>query len=96
MSLDVMMHDVIAALENTCITDGVDPTNKPPYQHNSIIHKGVDDHVSKLNNDMDNNEHCDEGFHQVEQICDENELWGIEFEDLVLTDEPQLILQLIL
>ncbi len=73
MNSKVMRCDVIVALDNTQIIDGVDPTSKTPYQHNSIIHKGVDDRVSKSDTDTNNNEHYDEGFHQVEQISDENE-----------------------
>ncbi len=61
-----MMCDVIAALENTQITDGVDPTNKTPYQHNSINYKRVDDCVLESDTNTNNNEHCDEMFHQVE------------------------------
>jgi len=52
--------------------------------------------VSDLNTNTDNNEHDDEGFHQVEQIGDESEFWGIEFEDMVLSERPHQILQLIL
>jgi hypothetical protein len=48
--------------------------------------------VSNLDIDTDNYEHCDEGSHQVEQIGDENELWGNEFEDLVMSKGPQHIL----
>jgi hypothetical protein len=52
--------------------------------------------VSNLDIDTDNSEHCDEGSHQVEQISDDNEFWGNEFEDLVMSKRPQQILQLIL
>jgi len=52
--------------------------------------------VSNLDINTDNNEHCDEGSHQVEQIGDKNELWGNEFEDLVMSKGPQQILQLVL
>jgi len=71
-------------------------TIKIPYQYNSIIPKGVDVPISNSDIDMDNSEHYDEGFHQVDQIGDENEFWGIEFENLVLLERPKHILQLIL
>ncbi len=90
-----MMHDVTIALENTQIIDDFDMTIKIPYQYNSIIPKGMDAHVSDLDIDMDNSEHYDEGSHQVEHIGDENEFWGIEFEDLVLSKGLRHILQLI-
>jgi len=48
--------------------------------------------VSNLDIDTNNYEDCDEGSHQVEQIGDENELWGNEFEDLVMSKGPQHIL----
>jgi hypothetical protein len=51
--------------------------------------KGVDAFTSNLDIDIDNNEHCDEGHHQVEQIGDENEFRGIKFKDLVLSKRPQ-------
>jgi hypothetical protein len=73
MSLTTIMHDVTIALENTHIIDDSKLTIKIPYQYNSTIPRGVDVSVSDLDTDMDNNEHCDEGFHQVEQIGDESE-----------------------
>ncbi len=94
MSSEAMMRDVTIALENTQITNGSNPSIKIPYQHNSIIRKGVDDHVSNSDIDTNNNEHSDEGFHQVEHIGDESEFWGTEFEDLVLLKGPQQILHL--
>jgi hypothetical protein len=63
MSLEAMMRDVTVTLENTQITDGVDPINKTPYQHNSIIYRRVDDYVLESNTNTNNNEHCDEIFH---------------------------------
>jgi hypothetical protein len=45
MSLEVVMCDVTAALENTQTIDGFDSIIKIPYQHNSIICKGVDDPI---------------------------------------------------
>ncbi len=66
MSLATAMHDVIVALESTQIIDDFELTIKIPYQYNSIILRGVDVLVSDFDTDMDNSEHCDEGFHHVE------------------------------
>jgi hypothetical protein len=89
MSSKARMRDVFVALENTQIIDGANPTSKTPYQHNSIIHKGVDAHVLELDIDMDNSEHCDERFHKAEYIGDESEFQGTEFEISFLTKGPQ-------
>ncbi len=88
MSSKAVMHDVTTALENTQIIDGSDSTIKIPYQHNSIIHKRVNDPILDLYTNTNNSEHCDEGFHQFEQIGDESEFQGIEFENLVLLEGP--------
>jgi hypothetical protein len=66
MSSKTKMRDVNVALENTQITDDFDMTIRISYQYNSIIPKGMDALVSNLDIDMDNNEHYDEGSHQVE------------------------------
>jgi len=66
MSFEVVICDVIVALENTQIINGSDSIIKIPRQHNFIIGKGVDDHVSHSDINMDNSEHCDEKFHQDE------------------------------
>jgi hypothetical protein len=89
MNSKVTVHDVTTALENTQILGDSDMTIRIPYKYNSIIPKGMDVSISNLDNDTDSSEHCDERSHQVEQIVDENEFWGIEFEDLVLLEESQ-------
>ncbi len=66
MSSEPVICDVIVALENTQITNSSDSIIKIPHQHNSIIGRGVDDHVSHSDINMDNSEHCDERFHQDE------------------------------
>ncbi len=69
MNSEVTICDVTVALENTLINGDSDMIIKIPYQYNSIILKGVDVLVSNLDINTDNSDHCDEGFHQVEQIC---------------------------
>jgi hypothetical protein len=58
--------------------------------------KGV--HASTSNSDIDtnNSEHCDERLRQVKQFDHEDEFKDTEFEDLVMSEGPQQILQLIL
>ncbi len=82
------MRDVVIALENIHINGDSNMTIKISYQY-SIIPKGMDMLISNLDIDKDNNEHCDEGHHQVEQISDENEFGGTEFENLVLLEGLQ-------
>jgi len=65
MNLGVVMRDVIIALENIHINDDSNMIIRIPYQY-SIIPKGMDMLISNSNIDKDNNEHCDEGHHQVE------------------------------
>jgi len=89
MSSKVVIHDVTTPLKNTLITSDFDMTIKILYQYNSIIPKGVDVFVSNLDTDTYISEHCDERSHQVEHIVDDNEFWGIEFEDPVLSEGLQ-------
>jgi len=65
MNLGVVMRDVVIALENIHINGDSNMTIKISYQY-SIIPKGMDMLISNLDIDKDNNEHCDEGHHQVE------------------------------
>ncbi|CAK9215781.1 unnamed protein product [Sphagnum troendelagicum] len=58
--------------------------------------KGVDASTSDSDTDTDNNEHYDGGPHQVKQIDDEEEFRDTKFEDLVMLEGPEQILQLIL
>jgi hypothetical protein len=58
--------------------------------------KGEDAFVSNSNTSIDSSEHCDGEPRQFEQIDDENEFKDTELEDLVMTEGPQQILQLIL
>jgi len=66
MSSKVVIHDVIATLENIQIIGDSYMIIRISYQYNSIIPKGVDVHVLDSNIDTNNNENCDEGSHQVE------------------------------
>jgi hypothetical protein len=60
------------------------------------MRKKVNASTSDSDTNTNNSERCDGGHHQVEQIGDENEFRDTEFEDLVLLERPQQILQLIL
>ncbi len=88
-NLEALMWDVNVVLENTHMSGDSNITIKILYQYNPIMPKGVDAFALNLDTDTDNGEYCDEGHHQVEQIGDENEFRGIEFEDLVLSKRPQ-------
>jgi len=66
MNSKVVIHDVIVTLENIQITGDSYMIIRISYQYNSIIPKGVDVHVLDSDIDTNNNEHCDEGSHQVE------------------------------
>jgi hypothetical protein len=56
----------------------------------------VDAPMSDLNNDTDDNEHCDERLQLAEPNGDEYEFGNTKLEDLVLIERPHQILQLIL
>ncbi len=62
-----------------------------------IMFEQVNVLVSNSDNDTNDNEYIsDEGLQLVEPNGDEYEFGNIELEDLVLSEEPQQILQLIL
>jgi hypothetical protein len=94
MDSKTLMKDVIIVLDNTHINGDSNITAWILDQDSLIMPKGVDASASYSDPDTDNKEHCDGGPSQVEQIDDDNEFRDIEFEDLVLLEGPQLILQL--
>ncbi len=93
---ETLMRDVIALLENSHISSASDITGWILDQDNLIMPKKVDAYALDSNTDTNISEPCDGGHRQVEQVGDENEFRDIEFEDLVLSEGPQQILQLIL
>ncbi len=63
-----------------------------PFLYDPIMPEQVDVLMSNSNNDMDDNEHCDEGLQLAELNGDEYEFGNIALEDLVLTKGPKQIL----
>jgi hypothetical protein len=94
MNPKTLTKDVTTILENTCINDDFDITNWIPNHSSPVMTKGEDAFASDTG--TDSNEHCDGEPCQFEQIDDENEFKDTELEDLVMTEGPQQILQLIL
>ncbi len=91
------MLDVVIALENTHVDGDSDMTVRNPSLYDPIMSEQVNVLVSNSDNDTDDNEYIsDEGLQLVEPNGDEYEFGNIELEDLVLSEEPQQILQLIL
>ncbi len=59
-----------------------------PPLYDPIMPKQVNVHVLDSNDDMDDNEHYDEGSQLAELDGDEYEFGNTELEDLVLTKRP--------
>jgi len=95
MNSKTLMLDVAIALENTHLNGNSNMTIKDPFLYDPIMSKQVDAPMSDLDNDTNDNEHCD-GPQLVEPNGDEYEFGNTKLEDLVLSEGPQQILQLIL
>jgi hypothetical protein len=77
----MLMQDVDVALESTHFNGNSDVAIRNPSLYN-LGH--VDVLMSNLENDTDDNEHCDERLQLVEPNGDEYEFGNTELEDLVL------------
>jgi hypothetical protein len=96
MNLDTLMRNVVVTLMNTHLSGDPDMTFKNPSLYDPIMPKQVDAPKSNSNTDTNNNEHCDEGPQLAKLNGDEYEFGNIELEDLVMSEGPHQILQLIL
>jgi hypothetical protein len=93
MNSEALMHEATTILKNTHINDDFDWI---PDQDSAIMTKEDDASTSDLDTDTDGSEHCDWESHQLKQIDCEDEFRDTELEDLVRSEGPQEILQLIL
>ncbi len=83
------MRIVVATSESTHLGGVSDMAIKNPFLYDPIMSEQVDVLVSDLDNDTDDNEHCDERLQLAEPNDDEYEFGNTELEDLVLTKGPQ-------
>jgi hypothetical protein len=93
MNSEVMMHEATTIWKNAHIKDDSDWI---PDQDRVIMTKEDDASTSDSNTSTDGSGHYDSEFDQVRQIKSENEFGDTELEDLVKSEGPQEILQLIL
>jgi len=96
MNSKALIRDVTTVLKNAHISDESDITNWISDQDNPIMPKGVDASALDSNIDTDNSEHYNGGPRQVKQIDDDEEFRDTKFEDLVMFEGPEQIMQLIL
>jgi len=96
MNSKALMRDVTTVLKNAHISDDSNITDWILDQDSPIMPKGVDASASNSNTDTDNSEYYDGGPRQVKQIDDEEEFRDTKFEDLVMLEGLEQILQLIL
>jgi len=94
MNLGTLMPDVNAALENTHLNGNLDVDIGNPFLCDPIIAGQMDALVSESDTDADDD--CEGELQLVEPIDDEPKFGNTEFENLVLLEGPQQILQLIL
>jgi hypothetical protein len=93
MNLETLMQDVGTTLESTHLSGTSNVVIRIPSLYDPIMLKQMDAHVSNLNNDTDDNEHCDGGSQLVKLNGDEYEFGNTKLENLVLTKGPHQILQ---
>ncbi|CAK9856576.1 unnamed protein product [Sphagnum jensenii] len=95
MTSEALMRDVAVALKSTHLNGASDVATRNPYLYDPILPKQVDAPMSDSDNETNDEEHYDERSQLAELHNDENEFGNIEFENLVLAEGPQQILQLI-
>jgi hypothetical protein len=94
MNFETMMRDVVIALENTHLDGDSEVAMGNPSLCDPIVAGQMDAMV--LDSDLDTEDDCDGGSQLVEPNKDGPEFGNTELEDLVLSEGPQQILQLIL
>jgi hypothetical protein len=93
MNSEAIMHEAATTWKYTHIKDDYDWM---PDQDRVIMTKEDDASTSGSDTGTDGSGHCDSEFDQVKQIESENEFGDTELEDMVKSEGPQEILQLIL
>ncbi len=96
MNSETLMRDVTATLESTHLSGGLDVAIRNPSLYDHIMPQQVDAHVLHSDNDIDDNEHRNEGPQLAKLNGDDYEFGNTELENLVLSQGPQQIVQLII
>jgi hypothetical protein len=93
MHSEALVNEAMTILKNARINDNFDWM---PDQDNTIMPKENDASTSESKTSTDGSEHCEWDSHQLKQIDCEDEFKDTELEDLVKSEGPQKILQVIL
>jgi hypothetical protein len=93
MHSETLVNEATTILKNACINDNSDWM---PDQDNTIMPDEDDASTSESKTNIDGNEHCEWDSHQLKQIDCEDEFKDLELEDMVRSEGPREILQVIL
>jgi hypothetical protein len=93
MNLEALVNEATTILNNAHINDNSDWM---PDQDSTIMPEEDDASTLESETGTDGSEHCEWDSHQLKQINCEDEFKDTELEDLVKSEGPQEILQVIL